>query len=326
MISEGDTPEQALALDRAAVAELDVVGGRAGIRFVESLSRLIADPAMQLASIGYVRRHREDFSPARFRRDYVRAGGDTSYAALVSRLLNPDPTPLDVERLRRLGLDSLVTRHLIPVDQRSFAVSYLYLEQFPWAQGVIPRFEEAVKLEGFPALRQVRFVGDAVRGSLHSERLRRESLQATLLAFGLVGLLLGVHFRRAGPVLLCLVPLVAAVAASLAVMRVMGIELNVLTLAVSPILVGLCVDDGIHIVEGLDQGLTPAQVLRHSGAAMIVTTLTTIGAAACLGLASFGSVRELGLVLVVGLTVALLASLHLVPLGYRLAPRRKTEL
>jgi predicted exporter len=50
---------------------------------------------------------------------------------------------------------------------------------------------------------------------------------------------------------------------------------------------------------------------------MTITTLTTVAAFACLGLARFEGVRDVGLVGSVGLAVCLLASLHLIPLCYR---------
>ncbi len=301
---------------------MDIVGGKAGVRLVESLSRLLPPADSQQVSIAYVRAHAADFDPGRFLRRYTRAGGDSGYAGRVSRLLNPNPRPLTLAGLRGLGLDSLAARHLIPIDGEYLAVSYLYLEQFPWAEGVIPRFEAAIRIPDYPALRRVEFVGDALRGSLHAGRLKRESWQAAGLAFLLVGAVLGLRIRKPGPVLLCLVPLVAGTVGALAFMRVMGIELSVLTLGVAPILVGLCVDDGIHIVEGLRQGQTASEVLRHAGAGMIITTLTTIAAAASLGLASFAGVREAGLVIAAGLVVALLASLHLLPLIWRVATGR----
>jgi predicted RND superfamily exporter protein len=55
---------------------------------------------------------------------------------------------------------------------------------------------------------------------------------------------------------------------------------------------------------------------------MTMTTVTTAGAFACLGLASFGAVRQLGLIGSVGLVACLLASLHLIPLCFRLLPAK----
>ena len=56
--------------------------------------------------------------------------------------------------------------------------------------------------------------------------------------------------------------------------------------------------------------------MREAGAAMTITTLTTIAGFACLGFATFRGVRELGLVAAFGLTVCLLASLHLLPVCF----------
>jgi predicted RND superfamily exporter protein len=66
-------------------------------------------------------------------------------------------------------------------------------------------------------------------------------------------------------------------------------------------------------MERLEQGESPLTVLHDNGAAMIITTATTIAGFACLGFASFRGMLELGLVGSVGIIVALGASLHLLP-------------
>jgi predicted exporter len=75
------------------------------------------------------------------------------------------------------------------------------------------------------------------------------------------------------------------------------------------------------MVGRLHGGEEPEKVLREAGSSMTMTTLTTVAAFACLGLATFDGIREVGLVGSVGLVVCLLASLHLVPLVYRVAQR-----
>ena len=121
--------------------------------------------------------------------------------------------------------------------------------------------------------------------------------------------------------MLCLLPLACGLSAALLLMAVLRIELNMLTLAVAPILVGIGVDDGIHMVGRLHRGEEPGKVLREAGSSMTMTTATTVAAFACLGLATFIGIREAGLVGAVGLVACLLASLHLVPLAYRVARR-----
>jgi predicted RND superfamily exporter protein len=105
-------------------------------------------------------------------------------------------------------------------------------------------------------------------------------------------------------------------------MGLLGLELNVLTIAIAPLLVGIGVDDGIHVMERLRRGESSTDAVRGIGPAMIMTTLTTVAGFGCLLLADFGRARELGLVGAVGLIVALGAALHLLPTCYELAQRR----
>ncbi|MBA2626901.1 MAG: MMPL family transporter, partial [Gemmatimonadales bacterium] len=322
MVSAGATQEEALERDRQAVAELDPIGARAGIATIESLSRWLPSAEQQRGSIAYLEAHAPQLSPARFERNLNGAmaasrGGRERitpvYRAAVRRLLEWEPREITVAELARWGLDSLIARHLVHHKGRYLAVSYLYLNRFPWSAGVIPRFEETLRLGGGPALARARFVGDALRGSSQPAILRRDLIRTTLVGLSLVALVLAVQFRRWKPTLLCLVPLVCAVAAALGLMGMLGIELNVLTLSLSPLLVGLSIDDAIHIMDRLEREEAVGDILTDSGAAMIITTLTTTGGLACLVFAKYPGVAELGLVGSFGIVVALGASLQLLP-------------
>lgn len=321
MVSSGATEEEALTRDREATGALDRVGLRAGVAVVQSLARWLPDLEQQKASIEFVRSHAGVFSPERFGRDFSdvvthTSGVDTSlaadYAPLVRRLLNPAPELLTVDRLRRLGLDSLVNRHLVRFNDEFLAVTYVYLSRFPWAENVIPRFQESLQAVS-DELAGTTFIGDALRGATHADTIRRDTRRATIVAFGLVTLLLAVQFRRVQPAVLCLIPVVCGVSAALGLMAILGIELNALTLSIAPLLVGISVDDGLHVMDRLQRGESPNTVVRETGAAMTMTTLTTVAGFASLMFATFGGLRELGLVGAVALLVSLAASLNLVP-------------
>jgi predicted RND superfamily exporter protein len=334
MVSAGRSAEEALARDRAAVEELDPIARRAGVVTIESLSRWIPPAEQQRGTIAYLRANAALLSPARFERELAAAlqdepggGGRLSpeYRAAVGRLLRFESGEIDLAQLSRWGLDSLIARHLTGSGGQHFAVSYLYLERFPWTEGVMARFESTLTIHGGTALAGARFVGDAVGGSSRAGILRRDFVRATLLGLSLVALVLALQFRRLKPTLLCLVPLLCGVVAALGLMGLLGIELNVLTLSISPVLIGLSVDDGIHIMERLERRESTRQVLEDAGAPMIITTLTTVGGLACLGLARFEGVAELGLVGGFGILVALAASLHLLPALFTLVRSRPID-
>jgi hypothetical protein len=332
MVSTGATLDEALDRDRRAVAGMESIGSAAGVVAIESLAHWLPPAEQQRASIAYVRAHPDEFSGERFRRDVEAtlgrgpssaAGLSPQYVAAVSRVLTPEPREITIDTLRRFGLDSLLGRHILQVGDRYLAISNLYLDRFPWAEGVVTRFDGMIR-KGGPAFADVRFIGDALRGATHADRLRKDIVRATVLGLVLVGGLLWFQFRRAVPALLCILPLIAGIAAALGTMALLRIELNVLTLTVAPLLVGLCVDDGIHMMERLEQGESSLTVLHDNGAAMIITTATTIAGFACLAFATFRGMLELGLVASVGITVALGASLHLLPVVHGCLKRGRT--
>jgi predicted RND superfamily exporter protein len=327
IVSRGETAEAALARDREAVTRLHPMALRAGVATIQSLARWLPNPADQRANLEFVTSNRELFSAERFRRDFETAVTRmeepspylvNEYLPLVTRGLNPDLEEVTLDGLRRLGLGAEVDRHLVEHAGEFFAVSYVFLRQFPWAEGAVSGFLEVAREVGVDQSPDVTLAGDALRSAGHTSVIRRALLIATSIAVALVGGLLWFRFRRVSLVALCLAPLACGLSAALLVMWLLGIELNLLTITIAPVLVGIGVDDGIHMVERLSAGQAVATVLREAGASMTMTTLTTAGALACLGLATFAGIRELGLVGGVGLLTCLLASLHLIPLGWRL--------
>lgn len=332
MVSRGATAEEALERERAAVAELERLRFRAGVAVIQSLSRWLPAPAEQRATIAYVRAHADRFSADRVRRDLlaVVARMDhpdstlvTTYVPLVDRLLHAQLAELRLDDLRRAGLDELLQRHLVGGDGDYHAVSYVYLRQMPWSAGAVERFTTTIERFGGPGLARVSFGGDALHGGVsHTRLLRRDVVLACAAVALLVVVVLAVALRRPRLVLLCGVPVVCCVSAALGLMAVLGIELNVMTLAIAPLLAGLGVDNGVHVVERLRRGEPLPLVLEETAPAMTMTTLANVAGFACLGLATFPGVRQVGLVGSFGLLVSLAAALHLVPLLYSMSGAR----
>ncbi len=337
IVSRGLTDEEAVERDREAVRRLQRVALRAGVATIHSLVRWLPSPEDQRANIEFVRSNRELFSPERLRRDFeavVQKMDDPSpylteeYLPLIMGAFRPDLEEVTLDRLRALGLDADIDRHLMQRSGEHVAVSYVFLRRLPSAEGAVSGFLEVARQAGVDDIAGVTLAGEALHAASLTRIIRRAVVIATLIAVLLVGGLLWLRFRRLALVALCLAPLACGLSAALLVMRLLGIELNQLTIAVAPVLVGIGVDDGIHMVERLRAGQGLGTVLRETGASMTMTTLTTVGALACLALATFAGIRELGLVGAVGLIVCLLASLHLVPLGWRLVgpvERRPSE-
>lgn len=105
-------------------------------------------------------------------------------------------------------------------------------------------------------------------------------------------------------------------------MRALDLELTFLTAIAAPVLLGIGIDDGIHMIERLARDEPLATALREAGSSMTMTTVTSVGALCAFALATFPGIREIGLVVGVGLIVCLLASLHMILSAWRLAHGR----
>ena len=136
-----------------------------------------------------------------------------------------------------------------------------------------------------------------------------------LAILGFVLVVLFVDFRRPVSVLLAVLPVLAAVPFTLGVLCWAGIPFNVMTWLVLPLIFGLGIDDGIHVVHRfLDD---PAQSIREAalsvGRAIAMTTLTTMASFSILLFTDHPGLETMAAVMLIGLPACLLASVTVLP-------------
>jgi len=321
IVSVGTTIDEALARDRYVVERLSTAGPEAGIAGIASLAHWVPDPVRQAANRRYLEAHPAAFSTRRVRRDFRIAArrldlappdGYDEYLHLLEAALHPPGAAITVDGLRAAGFAEEVDRHIAAVDGGYAVATFVTLRAKRGGEDAGDRYAAAVRALGVDTLAGVTL---GASGSIDrfTRRLQRDALVATSLAFLLIVALLGGHFRSVRAILLCIVPLGAGLAAIAVAMVAFGIPLGVLTMTVAPILVGLGVDDGIHVVDRLLDGQAVEAVLREAGGSMTLTTVTSVVAFSSLALARFPGLWEVGVLGAVGLVAALAASLHLVP-------------
>jgi hopanoid biosynthesis associated RND transporter like protein HpnN len=134
-------------------------------------------------------------------------------------------------------------------------------------------------------------------------------------AFAMVIVLLFAFLRRAGDVVLVLLPIVFASAVTAAVTVWLGIPFNFANIITLPLLVGIGVDNGIHLVHRMrteppEHGDPLATSTSRAVVACAFTTIASFGSLAFsphLGMASMGQVLTLGM------TITLVTTLLLTP-------------
>ena len=138
--------------------------------------------------------------------------------------------------------------------------------------------------------------------------------QALLLAVAAVTVVLIMALRNLRDVLLVLMPLALAALLTVCVQVVAGLPLNMANILVLPLIFGLGVGNGIHMVQRYRSGQAFDAVLASSTPrAVLLSSLTTIGAFAALALSPHAGTASIGLLLTVAVTLLLLTVIFLLP-------------
>ncbi len=138
------------------------------------------------------------------------------------------------------------------------------------------------------------------------------AVAAVLAAICLVLLLATREFKSA---VLVLIPVLVGMLWMLAIMAALGIRLNIFNMVVLPTVLGIGIDNGIHIYHRFcEEGRHHVRhVIRTTGGAAFLTTLTTMLGFAGTLTASNQGLQSLGLVACIGLFACMISSLTVFP-------------
>jgi predicted RND superfamily exporter protein len=127
-------------------------------------------------------------------------------------------------------------------------------------------------------------------------------------------ILVFLDFRRPLPTLLAALPTILTMVALGALMRLCGLHFNPLNVMALPIVIGIAVDDGVHMVHRflLEQGSLP-NTLEGTGRSIFLTSATTIAAFGCLAFTSHQGLASLCITVCLGVGCALLMSVLVLP-------------
>ncbi|MCH2185347.1 MMPL family transporter, partial [Myxococcota bacterium] len=130
-----------------------------------------------------------------------------------------------------------------------------------------------------------------------------------------VGCVVWADLRKFRLAVLALVPVVASTIWTVGLLNGFGFSFNTVTLVAIPILFGLGVDDGIHVVHRMvELPNAPLEKVVGSVARSVgMTTWTTCGSVALLLWTDHPGIESIAILLGVGLPMALLATVTLIP-------------
>ncbi len=219
---------------------------------------------------------------------------------------------LTLAELRRLGAGSLADTFFRESDGRLVAAGYL----FPQG-GLLPGPEQSQRVERVAAALAgepgFALTGFPVVAAELASRVQRDFRGVTGAAIAVVVLLVLVSCRSIRATALALLPVGLALVWVLAAMRLIGTPFNVLNVVLLPMLVGLGVDNGVHLVFDTRQTGDVARSLRGVLLPMLVSTVTTVAGFGSLVTVGHPAIASMGELAGCGILLCLLATLLVLP-------------
>lgn len=168
--------------------------------------------------------------------------------------------------------------------------------------------------------------GGAYQARKAGETISLAMLEATAIAFALIAIFLWLLVRRVRTVLLMLFPLALAAVLTAAAGVLLNIPFNYANVIVLPLLIGLGVDSGIHLVLRNDQVKAGEGVYGTSTPrAVLFSALTTVASFGSLMLSPHRGTASMGELLSIAIAFTLVCTLVVLPAAFRYEEKRASK-
>jgi hopanoid biosynthesis associated RND transporter like protein HpnN len=145
------------------------------------------------------------------------------------------------------------------------------------------------------------------------ELLKNSYIQAAWYSLIAITLLVLFHFRSFGSVILALLPVGIGTLWLVGVMGWLGIPFNPANIMTLPLVIGIGVTNGIHVLNRFAEERTPGILARSTGKAVLVSGLTAIAGFGSLILAKDRGIHSLGCIMSIGIATCMIAGLTFLP-------------
>lgn len=224
--------------------------------------------------------------------------------------------PAQVGRLRKALSPTLITREVLPASLRKRMVA----SNGEHRVQIFPKenLRNEASLLSFVASIQAiapRATGIAVNLVAFEQATKHSFKQALGLALLLITLLLIYLWRNLMEVFLVLGPLILSLALAVSCMALLNLPFNFVNVIVIPLMFGIGVDSGIHLVQRSQSKLLVDRNLLNTTTARAVyySALTTLISFGSLSLSSHRGMSSLGTLLAIGMVLTVLCNLVVLP-------------
>ncbi|MGL6194707.1 MAG: MMPL family transporter, partial [Thermoguttaceae bacterium] len=158
-----------------------------------------------------------------------------------------------------------------------------------------------------------------------SLQMQRGYQNASVYAFFAIVFLIFFDFRSIRDMILSLIPMLCGMVQALGILGLLEIPLNPANMIAIPLILGIGVDYGVHVVHDFRQQSGKYRLSASTASSILITSLTTIIGFGSLMIASHRGLQSLGRVLVIGMSCSLFCSIVLLPALLTLLTRKRQE-
>ncbi|MDP6625211.1 MAG: MMPL family transporter [Nitrospinota bacterium] len=157
--------------------------------------------------------------------------------------------------------------------------------------------------------------GSAVTASESSRLMKEGYIRGGIFALIAIIIFIWISFRNCYCVLLAILPLALGSFWTLGLMGLFNLQFNLANLVILPLIIGIGVDNGIHIVHRYrdTSGSMVSPVYTSTGKAVILSSLTTMVGFGSLMVASHRGIHSIGVLLTLGVGCCMIASITVLP-------------
>lgn len=164
--------------------------------------------------------------------------------------------------------------------------------------------------------------GDPVQLLEYTTLLKESYEEAAWYSLAAIVVLVLIHFRNLSSVLLALVPVGVGAIWLGGFMGYCHIPFNPANIMTLPLVIGIGVTNGVHILNRFAEEKTPSILAKSTGKAVLISGLTTIAGFGSLILAAHQGIQSLGYVMAVGVATCMIAGLTFLPALLNLSNRK----
>jgi len=237
-----------------------------------------------------------------------------TFKLLVTRMANPEEVTLETipETIRNQYVGQSGDLFLVTIFPKENVWDELFLNRFtdelaqvsPRATGLPPVYRRLMDLFG------------------------ADGKFATKLALVVIFIILLLDFRSFRKAGLAIVPLVIGALWMLGVMELSGLQLTMMNAMAVPLIIGIGIDDGVHIIHRyqIEGNSKHHLVFASTGRAVFLTSLTTMLGFGSLTFASYRGLGSMGMALFIGVGTCFMATALVIPAIMGFVEKRKNKM